>query len=292
MVTGGSGDIGAAICVALAEAGCDIALTYVGNTDGAEETAAQVVATGRTAHQVQLDQRDETSIDAAVANVIATFGQCDVLVNNAAWNIGIPFKQLQGRSTATRGIASWRPTCERAVPAQPGDGRPPPRGRRRTDRQHRLRRRAQPRLEQHRLLVLQGRTDPPDPLPGRRPGPGDLGELRRPRLGRGNPHGAAPARRGLGRGPPSGRAGHGRQRGGHRRRHGAAVPRRHDHRPDHRRRRRDARGDELRRRTATGRGGSSRRGPVGRAWGRSCRSRRCRSRTAGRRRGPGPAGDR
>jgi 3-oxoacyl-[acyl-carrier protein] reductase len=94
MVTGGSGDIGAAICVALAQAGCDVALTYVGNTDGAEETAAQVVAAGRRAHQVRLDQRDEASIDAAVAEVIDTFGGCDVLVNNAAWNIGIPFRQL------------------------------------------------------------------------------------------------------------------------------------------------------------------------------------------------------
>ena len=47
MVTGGSGDIGGAICVALAEAGCDIALTYVGNTAGAEETAAAVTAAGR-----------------------------------------------------------------------------------------------------------------------------------------------------------------------------------------------------------------------------------------------------
>jgi 3-oxoacyl-[acyl-carrier protein] reductase len=95
MVTGGSGDIGGAICVALAEAGCDVALTYVGNTAGADETARAVTAAGRTAHTVALDQRDESSIDAAVADVIGAFGRCDVLVNNAAWNIGIPFKQLQ-----------------------------------------------------------------------------------------------------------------------------------------------------------------------------------------------------
>ena len=95
MVTGGSGDIGGAICVALAAAGCDVALTYVGNTAGAEETAAAVTAAGRKAHTVALDQRDEGSIDAAVAAVVGAFGRCDVLVNNAAWNIGIPFKQLQ-----------------------------------------------------------------------------------------------------------------------------------------------------------------------------------------------------
>lgn len=93
-VTGGSGDIGAAICTALAAAGCDVALSYVGNAGGAESTAAGVNAAGRQAHEVQLDQRDPESIDAAVSSVVERFGRCDVLVNNAAWNIGIPFPEL------------------------------------------------------------------------------------------------------------------------------------------------------------------------------------------------------
>ena len=93
-VTGGSGDIGGAICVALAAAGCDVALTYVGNVEGADQAAAAVRAAGRDAHTIALDQRDEASIDAAVVDVIERFGGCDVLVNNAAWNIGIPFPQL------------------------------------------------------------------------------------------------------------------------------------------------------------------------------------------------------
>jgi 3-oxoacyl-[acyl-carrier protein] reductase len=95
LVTGGSGDIGAAISKALAAAGCDIALTYVGNTEGAETTAAAVKEHGRRAHAVSLDQRDETSIDAAAAAVMEHFGRCDILVNNAAWNIGIPFRKIE-----------------------------------------------------------------------------------------------------------------------------------------------------------------------------------------------------
>ena len=43
---------------------------------------------------VQLDQRDPASIDAAVASVAGHFGRVDILVNNAAWNIGIPFTDL------------------------------------------------------------------------------------------------------------------------------------------------------------------------------------------------------
>jgi 3-oxoacyl-[acyl-carrier protein] reductase len=100
-VTGGSGDIGGAICEALAAAGCDVALSYVGNTAGAERTADAVTALGRRAHLIALDQRDESSIDAAAADVVAHFGGCDILVNNAAWNIGIPFPQLDLLDGAT-----------------------------------------------------------------------------------------------------------------------------------------------------------------------------------------------
>ena len=100
-MTGGSSGIGAVICRALAAAGCDVALTYVDNTDGAEQTAATVTAAGRAAHTIALDQRTESSIDAAAEAVLQRFGGCDVLVNNAAWNIGIPFRQLDLLDAAT-----------------------------------------------------------------------------------------------------------------------------------------------------------------------------------------------
>ena len=41
-----------------------------------------------------LDQRDPVAIGPAVKTVAGRFGQLDILVNNAAWNIGIPFKTL------------------------------------------------------------------------------------------------------------------------------------------------------------------------------------------------------
>jgi len=93
-VTGGSGDIGGAICGALAVAGADVAVSYVGHADGAAATVKAVQAAGRRGAAVQLDQRDPSSIDTAVKSVAGHFGRVDILVNNAAWNIGIPFTEL------------------------------------------------------------------------------------------------------------------------------------------------------------------------------------------------------
>ena len=94
-VTGGSGDIGAAIAKALAGAGVDVALSYVGSAERAAATVAAVKAKGRRALAVQLDQREQASIDAGVKSVLKEFGRLDILVNNAAWNIGIPFPDLE-----------------------------------------------------------------------------------------------------------------------------------------------------------------------------------------------------
>jgi 3-oxoacyl-[acyl-carrier protein] reductase len=98
LVTGGSGDIGGAIARALAAAGAEVAVSYLGHVDGATATADAVHAAGRRSLVVQLDQRDPVSIDACVDMVVGTFGGVDILVNNAAWNIGIPFTALDALS--------------------------------------------------------------------------------------------------------------------------------------------------------------------------------------------------
>jgi 3-oxoacyl-[acyl-carrier protein] reductase len=94
-VTGGSGDIGGAIAQALAAAGMDVAISYIGHTTGAAKVSADIEALGRRAFALQMDQRDAGAINAAVESVVGHFGRLDVLVNNAAWNIGIPFRDLE-----------------------------------------------------------------------------------------------------------------------------------------------------------------------------------------------------
>ena len=99
LVTGGSGDIGTAICRALAQAGADVAVGYTGNAPGAGVTRGAVEATGRRACVVQLDQSDPAAVDRAVDEAARALGRLDVLVNNAAWNVGIPYPELDALTT-------------------------------------------------------------------------------------------------------------------------------------------------------------------------------------------------
>jgi NAD(P)-dependent dehydrogenase (short-subunit alcohol dehydrogenase family) len=93
-VTGGSGDIGGAISKALAASGANVVVSYAGDAGRADATIDAVRQLGGQGLAVQLDQRDPKSIDSCVDKVIGGFGRIDILVNNAAWNIGIPFPAL------------------------------------------------------------------------------------------------------------------------------------------------------------------------------------------------------
>lgn len=94
LVTGASGDIGGAIARALAGQGCHVVVSYVGAEAAADETVSAIETAGGSASKLQLDQRDPAAIEACIAAIDERHGRLDVLVNNAAWNIGIPFPQL------------------------------------------------------------------------------------------------------------------------------------------------------------------------------------------------------
>lgn len=94
LVTGGSGDIGRAIAVRLGRAGAKVVITYVGALEAAEETCQDVADAGGECRAVQLDQRSVEQIEEVVQAVGREEGRLDIIVNNAAWNIGIPFPDL------------------------------------------------------------------------------------------------------------------------------------------------------------------------------------------------------
>lgn len=84
LVTGGSRGIGAAIALALAERGADVALTFQNSTDRARAVVASIEAHGRRGIAIQADSADPTAIRGAVDEAAKELGGLDILVNNAA----------------------------------------------------------------------------------------------------------------------------------------------------------------------------------------------------------------
>ena len=82
VVTGAARGLGQAISVKLAEAGADLALCDL-HSDGLQETAAKVRATGRRAELYSVNVADADSVATGVKAIEEDFGKIDVLVNNA-----------------------------------------------------------------------------------------------------------------------------------------------------------------------------------------------------------------
>lgn len=83
LVTGASRGIGRAIALALARAGCDVAINCRSRTEDAARVAAEVTALGRRAIVVQADVADASAVAAMVARISSALRPVDILVNNA-----------------------------------------------------------------------------------------------------------------------------------------------------------------------------------------------------------------
>ena len=82
LVTGGSGGIGRAICMAYAREGAKVVLTARRATEG-EETAGMIRDIGGEAVFVQGDVASPADVEASVAACIEHFGRLDIGCNNA-----------------------------------------------------------------------------------------------------------------------------------------------------------------------------------------------------------------
>lgn len=84
LVTGGSRGLGAAIAAALADAGADVAISYVNSEDKAAAVVESLEAKGIKAVAIKADQGDPSASEQLVRQVVDTLGKLDILVNNAA----------------------------------------------------------------------------------------------------------------------------------------------------------------------------------------------------------------
>jgi len=84
LVTGASRGIGAAIALALAENGADVAFTYKRSGKEAEAVAKSIESTGRRALAIQADSAAPEAIMRSVSEAVSALGGLDILVNSAA----------------------------------------------------------------------------------------------------------------------------------------------------------------------------------------------------------------
>jgi 3-oxoacyl-[acyl-carrier protein] reductase len=88
IITGGGSGIGAATAALFAAEGARVAVLDVDL-----DTATRVAADLPDAIAVAVDVSDATAVDAAVASVVGTYGQVDVLVHCAGLDVGQAWKQ-------------------------------------------------------------------------------------------------------------------------------------------------------------------------------------------------------
>jgi 3-oxoacyl-[acyl-carrier protein] reductase len=96
VVTGGNGGLGQRICHALAAQGCHVAVVYARSKDQAEGVVKDLQKHQVTAAAFACDVTSRQDVQKLVDDVVKRFGRLDILINDAAYNKSIPFKDLDG----------------------------------------------------------------------------------------------------------------------------------------------------------------------------------------------------
>jgi 3-oxoacyl-[acyl-carrier protein] reductase/pteridine reductase len=94
LITGGARRLGRATALAMAQAGADVAITFLRSGREAQHTVIDLCSFGVRAVALRCDVTDENSVKAAIKETGRELGGLDVLVNNAANYETVEFDKL------------------------------------------------------------------------------------------------------------------------------------------------------------------------------------------------------
>jgi NAD(P)-dependent dehydrogenase (short-subunit alcohol dehydrogenase family) len=87
IITGGDSGIGRAVAIAFAREGADVLISYLNEHKDAEETAKWIKDAGKKAILFPGDISNEETCKQIIDKAVEEFGQIDILVNNAAFQM-------------------------------------------------------------------------------------------------------------------------------------------------------------------------------------------------------------
>jgi NAD(P)-dependent dehydrogenase (short-subunit alcohol dehydrogenase family) len=87
LITGGDSGIGRSVAVLYAREGAEVAIVYLSEHEDAEQTRLAVADEGKDCLLISGDISNEGFCEEAVRKTVEKFGQLDVLVNNAAFQL-------------------------------------------------------------------------------------------------------------------------------------------------------------------------------------------------------------
>ncbi len=82
------------MCVAAAEAGANVAFTYLTSVDDAKQTIKLIEDAGAKLFAIKCDLRSEKMVTRAVDRVAEQFGRVDILINNAGLFETVPLPEI------------------------------------------------------------------------------------------------------------------------------------------------------------------------------------------------------